>query len=86
MLFFLHVLLFVYGLAGLVLGHLRVSNVWESSPSRVFELVEKFYPSHVFQVWKPGVVEAVPDLTRNHVISGGLALYALRFLFSRHRA
>jgi hypothetical protein len=86
MMFLLHVLLFVYGLVAFLVGKLRTSGeMWDAGNSKLYATVEQFFPESVFKPWAGSTDELRPDLTRTYLVSGGLCLYALRYLFSRHR-
>jgi hypothetical protein len=85
MLFLLHVVLLIYGLAAMVIGKFRTSSAWDAADARFYELVDKFFPESVFQPYKLNVSETVHQPQRSYLIGGALVAYSLRYLFSRHR-
>lgn len=86
MLFLLHLLGLLYGLAAILIGKFRTSGpLYDAADSKTYELVDKFFPDSVFKPWKTDTTELVPDLSRTYLIGGGLASYCARYLFTKHR-
>lgn len=88
MMFLFHLAGLVYGLAALVMHYVRTSSDWwDAAPLPAMQFADTYFPTSIFQPWKTGTTaELEPSCTRTALVGGGLALYCLRYLFSKHRA
>lgn len=89
MLFFLHLLGLLYGAFGLVWTNLMTTKGKVVLPSSFMGCVVNLYPPSVFSPsWadNPEIgAERLANGTKPYLISGGIFLYCLRYLFTRCR-
>ena len=90
MLFLLHLLGLLYGAFGLVWTSLMCTKGKVLLPASVMGSVVNLYPPSVFSPsWSANPAdpegENIPNGTKPYLISGGVFLYCLRYLFTRCR-